>query len=150
MGGQIPVFYKQARQMKLESLTFGTNFFESHSEIRAAEGSMDGAVFANTHIKPEFRKRYAEEYGNDSQLAFGAPAYELAMTIGKLFNKQEDTLTSEEIMRKFHSLEENTGIASGPWRVINSKEHGKYVKFPLAIKKISENGYHEITENNSE
>jgi branched-chain amino acid transport system substrate-binding protein len=40
--GQIASFYKQARDMGFDTQTFGTNFFESLSEVHASSGSMNG------------------------------------------------------------------------------------------------------------
>jgi ABC-type branched-subunit amino acid transport system substrate-binding protein len=142
--GQAPLFYRQSAQLKFDIPTFGTNLFESHSEIRAGERSMDGAVFTNTKINPDFKEKYKSEFGIDSQLAFGAPAYELAMTIGNLFNHIDEKLTPEQIMEKFHSIGEQRGTASGPWRVIKSNEYGTYVQFPIAVKEIKGMGYREL------
>lgn len=54
MMGQIAQFAKQAREQHLDLPVFGNNAFESMNEIKAAEGAMEGSVFANTEIKPEF------------------------------------------------------------------------------------------------
>jgi len=144
LGGQAASFYKQAQQLGFEQPTFATNFLESYSEIKSARGSMTGAVFANTKINASYRDKYKQEFGNESQLAFGGPAYELALTIGELFNSNNVTITPEQIIEKLHTMPEKEGYASGPYRVINSKEYGTYVQFPITIKEVKDDSYREL------
>lgn len=134
--GQISSFYKQARQMDFELETFGTNFFESLSELRAGEETMDGAAFANVAVKTSFQERYKAIFGNDSQLAFGAPAYEFAATIGELFNHRAGQLTNEEVLTAFSKVEFREGSAAGPYSYVDDEKVGRYFRFPIAMKVV--------------
>lgn len=67
--GQIATFYKQAREQGLAMRTFGTNYFESASEIAASDFSMDHAVFANNLVNPAFIQRFGVLHGSVSQSA---------------------------------------------------------------------------------
>lgn len=134
--GQISTFYKQARDLELRIPTFGTDFFESLSEVRAAEGSMEGVMFTSIDIKDEFVSRYKARYKNESQLAFGAPAYELAMTVGNLFGSRGNKDSADEVMTLLSKVPEQQGVASGPFRFIDNSVVGKYFQFPVVVKRI--------------
>ncbi len=142
--GQAPAFYKQASQLKFTYPTFGTNIMESYSEIKSARGSMSGTVFTNTKINSEYRNRYKKEFGNETQLAFGAPAYELAITIGELFNSLNEKMSAEQIMETLRSMPEKQGTASGPYRMLTSDDYGTYVQFPIVVKEIQGMSYQEV------
>jgi branched-chain amino acid transport system substrate-binding protein len=135
--GQIASFYKQAWDMGFDTQTFGTNFFESLSEVHASNGSMNGVVFASVDTKDDFLRRYKEIFHNESQLAFAAPAYELAMTLGELFNDRQGSLSGEDIVKKFASVGQRQGVAAGPYRYVNDVEAGQYFQFPIVVKKIA-------------
>lgn len=139
--GQISQFYKQADSLKLTKPTFGTNFFESLSEIRASNGTMSGAVYAHNDIKSEFLTRYKSLFGAESQIAFGALSYEFAIAVGKLFNAMSITPTSDEIIHGFESLKLQDGIASGPYDFVSSEHFGKYFRFPIVMKQVNEDGF---------
>jgi branched-chain amino acid transport system substrate-binding protein len=134
--GQIASFYRQARDMGFDTQTFGTNFFESLSEVQASSGSMNGVVFASVDIKEDFLRRYKGIFHNESQLAFAAPAYELAMTLGELFNGNQGNLSGDEVVKKFALVTQRQGVAAGPYRYVNDAKAGQYFQFPIVMKKI--------------
>lgn len=123
--------------MGFDTQTFGTNFFESLSEVHASNGSMNGVVFASIDIKDDFLRRYKEIFQNESQLAFAAPAYELAMTLGELFNVKQDSLSGEQVVKKFASVDQRQGVAAGPYRYVNDAKAGQYFQFPIVVKKVA-------------
>lgn len=134
--GQIASFYKQAHDLNFKIPTFGTDFFESLSEIRAAAGTMNGVVFTSIDIKDAFLRRYKEIFHNESQLAFGAPAYELTMTVGELFNTSGSKISADDIVKRFSTVVSRDGVASGPYRYVNEPSAGQYFQFPVVVKKI--------------
>ena len=81
---------------------------------------------------------------NESQLAFAAPAYELAMTLGVLFNGERGNLSGDQIVNKFSSVAERQGVAAGPYRYINDSKTGQYFQFPIVVKKIVGNNFEAI------
>jgi ABC-type branched-subunit amino acid transport system substrate-binding protein len=134
--GQTSTFYRQARALGFSVPTFGTNFFEVHAEIEASQGSMDGVEFSSISIKEPFRKRYREIFKRENSLSFGAAAYEFAVVAGELYNREVRTLTADQVMEKLSSQGPREGIASGPYRYINTPETGQYFQFPVVIKKV--------------
>ena len=134
--GQISQFYKQLAEQKLDIPTFGTNFFESLSEINSAGKTMDGAVFANNLARAEYIERYQDKYNSVSQIGFGALGYEFAVLTGKLFNNTPNKLSADQIVAKYTSSGVQGGTAAGPYEFKNIEEAGQYAYFPIAIKRI--------------
>ncbi len=134
--GQISTFYRQAKNYNFSLPTFGTDLFESLSEIKASQGMMEGVHFASINIKPKFIDYYKSIYKNESQLAFGAPAYELALTIGELFNQANPKPMGREIIKSFSKVTSREGVASGPYKYVNDSEAGQYFQFPVVMKQI--------------
>jgi len=135
--GQISGFYRQARNLGLVTQTFGTNFFESLGEVQASSGSMNGAIFASVLIKDEFLKRYRSIFRSESQLTFAGPAYELALTLGELFNAHKGRMSADEVIKRFASVTQRDGIASGPYRYVHDSKAGQYFQFPIVVKRIA-------------
>lgn len=135
--GQISQFYRQAKQLNFSVPTFGTNFFESLTELGAAYGGMEGAVFAGHAVSEDFVKHYQARYGNLSQLSFGGPAYEFALLAGRLFPPlPHSPLSSEEILHRFRGAPQQHGTVCGPYRYVESAEAGGYFSFPIALKQV--------------
>lgn len=137
--GQISEFYKQAAEQSFTALTFGTNFFESLSELKIGGGTMSGAVFVSNEIKDAFLKRYREIFQNESQLSFGAPAYEFALTVGDLFGDRSEPPSSDKILDLFAELPTRQGVAAGPYHYVNDSKVGRFFEFPLVVKRIEGN-----------
>ena len=135
--GQISQFYRQAREQRLDRPSFGTNFFESLSEVDSAQSAMDGAVFANNKTNPAFILRYRRTFGRESQLAFGSLAYEFTRLSGELFGRDQDPPGGEEIIRRFSMAGSREGLAAGPYGFRNHSAVGSFFDFPLVIKRVS-------------
>lgn len=143
--GQVSQFYKQARNQGLTTPTFGTNLFENLSEVAAAGGAMEGAVFTNNEVKKPFHERYMRIYGNESDLAFGAPAYEFAAITADLFGNLPEKPRGEAVIGAYSSVVSRQGYAAGPYSFQGSKETGKYFKFPLVVKVVRGGGFIDLS-----
>ncbi len=136
ISGQISSFYKQLRQQGVKTPTFGTDFFESSTEIKLAEGGMEGAVYPHLGVDPDFYRRYTTKHGNDYQIAYAGNAYDMAMVIGTEFSSKDSfALSPEEIMKKLKSTGETKGIA-GTFGFLNTQEDGPHFHYPARLKKI--------------
>jgi branched-chain amino acid transport system substrate-binding protein len=134
--GQVASFYRQRRQLEMDIPTFGTNLFESVSEIEASGSTMDGALFANNEIHPDYISRFKQKFGHASQLAFGAPAYEFARALGTIIATASHRLSGAEFLNALENLPEQKGLAAGPYVFRNTPEAGKFFDFPLVVKEI--------------
>lgn len=139
ISGQISSFYKQLRQQGVKTPTFGTDFFESSTEIKFAEGGMEGAIYPHLGVSSDFYQRYVAKYNNDYQIAFAGNAYDMAMVMGNLFADSKSlNLSSAEIVDKFKIVSNVSGIG-GVFSFLNTPENGPYFHYDVQLK-IIENG----------
>jgi branched-chain amino acid transport system substrate-binding protein len=134
--GQVQSFYRQLNDQKINIPTFGADFHGSQTEIAASGPAIDGAVFPDLKVAPEFRSRYKAKFGNDIQIAFAANAYDVALLVAKLFgNGTSSSLTNQEILA---ALRGNTIIsgAHSHFSYSNDNQHGPAYKTPLVIRRI--------------
>lgn len=134
--GQIAQFYRQAREQQLQLPTFGTNFFESVSELRLARGAMEGAIYANNTVEEGFAERYLKRFHNISQLGFGALGYEFSLLIGRLFNKMDSGSGRASVLDRLTGVARQRGSAAGPFEFRKSTIAGQYFYFPIAVKQV--------------
>jgi len=132
--GQISIFYKQALQLNVAlPITFGSDFFESQSEIDGAQGLMNGAVYANTGVTPDFESKYMSTYKNSSQIASAGYGYDLA----KIFNTIVDYTSKETILSSLKSVKDFSGVEG----TLNYSEPtgDRYFSKPTYLKTILNN-----------
>lgn len=146
--GQISTFYRELRAQHLSPLTFGTNYFESLSEVTAAQGAMDGAFLVNVDINPAFEARYRKEFNSVSQLAFAAPAYEFALTVAQIANAGVRVPAAEDLILAFRNRAEEAGTASGPFSFQSTAEAGGFFEFPLTVKVVCGEKFKAVREAN--
>ncbi len=134
--GQISTFYRQRREQRVLKPTFGTNPFASISEIRAAAGSMDGAVFAANQVRADFIDRYEARFGDGGQIGFGALAYEFAQTLNRILISIKPN-TPDELLRAFETIGPQEGVAAGPYHYRFEAAYGRFFDFPVSMQVIS-------------
>jgi hypothetical protein len=62
--GQVAQFYTELQKQNVNVPSFGSDVFDSVSEIKAAHGAMNGAVLAHHVVTDSFRTSYVEKFGN--------------------------------------------------------------------------------------
>jgi branched-chain amino acid transport system substrate-binding protein len=106
VSGQISMFYKQAEELGVElPITFGSDFFESQSEIDGSQGLMDGAVYANTGVSQEFVDKYVSTFKGSSQIASAGYGYDLAKLLNSVVNYED----KETILSSLKSVKDFSG-----------------------------------------
>lgn len=145
--GQLSQFFKEARSLQLNTVLFGTNFFESLSEIVASNGAMDNAIFVNNIVRPEFVANYKAKYGNEGQLTFGSLAYEALRLIAKNVAKLPDPQQKIDDISSLLSSEGHKWLATNPGVFEDTPEVGKFYNFPLAVKQVKVDSEGNITFN---
>ena len=131
--GQVRSFYTQSAQLKVHFKTFGTDVFESRTEIAASGEAINGAFFPSVPLRKSFAERYQQAYGNDIQMAFGGNAYDFFSVIAKLlgiYDGKETFLAGIEKMMPIHGV---TGKLELQDRGVSS---------PITIKEIRSNTVH--------
>jgi ABC-type branched-subunit amino acid transport system substrate-binding protein len=127
--GQIGQFYNQAGQQGLKIPTFGTDFFESQSDIDAAGKNIDGAVYANFDVSASFRSDYLTKFGNVSQIGYAGNGYDIAT----LLNSKVDFSSKETILSSF-KVQSYSGVL-GTYHYVEQASD-RYLKSPVHMKVI--------------
>lgn len=128
---QIGLFYKQMREQKVLLKSFGTDFFESSSEIKLANGGMEGSIYANNTTSEAFTKKYIQQFKNDSQITYAGNGYDFANLACSLLNDQ----VSETLMSRLTESKTHNGVL-GDFKFIKTNSGDKYFQFPIVIKQI--------------
>lgn len=137
ISGQISTFYRQLQTQGLSLPTFGTDFFESSTEIRLASGGMEGAVYTHLGVTPEFEATYLRQFKNDYQIAYAGNSYDMAVLIGTLFNGGS-TPNAEEVMAKLTGPKAAMAGVNGNFHYSQSTDGDRYYEFPVQIKVIQD------------
>mgnify|MGYP001327187820 CR=1 FL=1 len=140
--GQIQTFYKQAKALNMDLFTFGTNVFESKSEIIAANGLMEGSFYSANYVYPDWVVNYEKNFTNSTQLSFGAVSFEIAKILGVVF--KGNPKSSADIFSLIKNLPKQKGTASGPYQYTKTDQGVGYIKFPVTMKQITGNGFRNI------
>lgn len=139
--GQIGQFYKLLAEQKINTPTFGTNYFENFDDVKLSAGAMNGAVYVHNEVQSSFIERYESIYHNKSQIAFGAMAYEFAILVGNLFTKNDQELSADKIMEKFSQVKPQEGKATGGFQYMQTEEGDRYFRFPIVLKEVEGERY---------
>lgn len=142
--GQIGQFYKLLSQQRITKPSFGTNYFENHDDIKLSNHGMAGAVYVHNKVEPSFIERYQNLYGNQSELAFGAMAYEFASLSGELFNDNGPILSADQIMKKLMETKVREGKATGQYKFIQTSDGDRHFSFPMAVKQIQDDDTYKL------
>ncbi len=82
--GRVAAVAQQVRAAGYRGEIFGCVTLENAAEVRAAKGALKGAWFATSAVRPEFRRRYRERFGEEDFLGGAAVFYDLTFRIEEL------------------------------------------------------------------
>ena len=136
ISGQVSTFYRQYQDQHVAVPTFGTDFFESATEIKMASGAMEGAVYPHLGVAPSFESQYTAKYKNDYQIAYAGNAYDMAMMIGALFNAAQAKLSTEKILDELHSSRSSMDGVTGAFKYKHTQNGDSYFEFPVQLKRV--------------
>lgn len=132
---QLIPFFKQANELHVMNPIFGSTSFESKAVVTEARQLMNGAVYAHVTVDPAWHERYLKRFGNDIQVSYAAVAYDTLVTIARIITSQKAGVSGHLVLESLASLPEQHG-ASGKFVATSSAEHGRYINFEVALKKI--------------
>ena len=92
LSGQVNQFYRQMHQQKIIATTFGTDFFESSTEIKLSSGGMEGSTYANNSVSESFKSHYVEQFKNALQLTYAGSGYEFVKLVATLEGTSEEKI----------------------------------------------------------
>lgn len=129
--GQIGQFYKQMAEQDVKLVTFGTDFFESQSDIDAAGTAIDGAVYAHYDVPDTFKEEYLAKFGNLSQVAYAGNSFDMAT----FFLNSTALSDSTSIVAAVQEIKAHTGVM-GTYSYKTNADGDKYLSVPVHIKEI--------------
>ena len=135
--GQTNVFFKLLRQFEVNMPTFGTDFFESASEIMEAQGAMEGTVFPNNVVSERFHQRYLKEFANDSQITWAGYGYEFASLVMKTYSTLKGQNGADEITAALRATAKARGVM-GDSSFVSSADGDSYFAFHVVLKQIKD------------
>ncbi len=133
ISGQVSAFYRQLSEQNLKVPTFGTDFFESTSEVKASGVSIEGAIFANNAVDSDFHNVYKAKFGNDYQITYAANGYDFAMLLCRDLPSKQPSLSANDVLVQMKSVSSNGKL--GPY-AYRDEDGDKYIAFPIVIRKI--------------
>lgn len=135
LSGQVSLFSAQLRGMGLQMPIFGTDFFESMTEVGQSKGALIGATFANNEVSPQFLARYVSAFGNEFQINHAANGYDFAVFLCERLGSDLNATSSADILTRTvrtSRFPSQQGEAS----FIASPAGDKYFHFPVVIRRI--------------
>lgn len=135
MPGATGTFFRQARSLQFKPRFFGGDTFESESEIKGAQGAMEGAIYSDNTVVPEFKNRYAAEFGNDSQITYAANGYAFIELIAVTLAKRSAPVSPAEIMKMYRSAGTIISKAAGEFS-FSSADGDVSFRFPVGLKEV--------------
>lgn len=135
LSGQVGVFYRELTKQGVSLPTFGTDVFESRSEIQLGGSAMRGAVYPNIYVPSEFRELYQKSYSNDSQLGYAYNAYVIGSWFHSLFGDAHELSKSEVLLLL------RTSPTTQPIERTLSDLSVTHLSFPLTLRRITDDGF---------
>jgi branched-chain amino acid transport system substrate-binding protein len=133
--GQITQFYKEIKKAGYTGKTFGTDFFDSLTEVKNAAGTMEGAVFSSPRVSPSFRTRYISAYNNDAQIGFASNAYDFVLLLKEILTLSKNTFPrNAELVNAIRSVNK---YSTENGDVSYSNEPSPGFTFPRSLKSIN-------------
>lgn len=135
MPGQTGTFFRQAKGLQFEPVFFGGDTFESETEIKGAEGAMEGAIYSDNIVLPGFKTRYIEEFKNDSQITYAANGYAFVELIAGTLARKSAPVAAPDIMSVYRSAGTINSKAAGDFS-FSSADGDVTFRFPVGLKQV--------------
>ncbi len=139
LSAQIGQYYKAASALGIASPTFGSDFFDSESEVAAAPAGIRGAVFPAPDVTEEFKERYQTVYHSTAQLPYAANAYDFATLLSQILPTLADPHNPKAILNAFRKVPTTQG-ASGTFKYEEKGEFSPGFDFNVVLKQVTPEG----------
>ncbi|MCB0323918.1 MAG: ABC transporter substrate-binding protein [Bdellovibrionales bacterium] len=132
--GQFGSFFRKAREQRLHLPVFGSDTFESMTEVTTAQGGLSGAVFASNKVDPEFRRRYVARFGTDAQITTAANSYDVAQLLARASQacRSSDGVC---ILEQLRQTADYTGV-TGTLHYRDHPQFGGFLEAEVVIKTV--------------
>lgn len=137
LSGQVSNFARRLKEQAISVPLFGTDFFESLTEVKQAQGGLKDAIFSNNEVSPDFRKTYVQKYGNDLQINHAANGYDFATLLCSRILPDMDTFSSDTILKHVADVSSYSG-EQGHTKFTSNSESDKSFPFPVVVRKVKD------------
>lgn len=131
---QLVAFLRQAKEMHFKARYFGTDLCETAALIATDPTLVEGCIYPDNNVTPEFRKRYAEKFGNEAHLTFAGIAYDMTVVAGEILAKNPD-ITSDKLLEALAAVQFRPGVA-GTFSFRDESTYGKFFEYVIRTKRI--------------
>lgn len=132
--GQISSFYQQMTALNMTVPTFGTDIFESQTEINSSGKIIEGAVFPNFKIPHWFKEDYQENFHDSDQISYAYNAYVFAVITGSVLSKLKTKVDPYTLIDLFKAEKDNSTLLRYEYK--ESKNGDKFFELPVVVKAI--------------
>jgi ABC-type branched-subunit amino acid transport system substrate-binding protein len=131
ISGQIGTFYRELHKLKFSGFTFGTDCFESATEVASAGEGINGAVYVSPEVPDDFRSRYKQRVGTLSQVGWAYHAYLTTVWLRTILPESCPS-DRREILRLFEAAPLPAGVQR-----YRSPRGVRHTVFPLSPKRVA-------------
>lgn len=132
-------FAKQARALGIKATLVGTDLCESAATLPGAAGLLEGCIYPDNEVTPEFRAVYRASFGNEAQLTFGGAAFEMARLVAEILAAHPATVAGPEFTKlfltKLEQVKDRPGVL-GSFSFRDEPRVGRYFAHPIVLKQI--------------
>lgn len=134
--GQISRFFREATGKYSAKVIFGTDDFNSMSEVKSAGEAMIGSTFPGNTVENWFSDRYSKVMGNDLHIVTAANAYDFAVLAAGLFRDLPDKQRNPDKIRELLRLGRTRASALGEYKLRESEKGGQFFDFPISMRRV--------------
>ncbi len=131
--GQVGLFAKQKKALGVSGTIVGSDIYEDETELKLAEGALEGAWFPQiADPLPTFKQEYEAAFPGASIFSAGN-CYDIVMLIAKAREEKKDPSEYFETVRNF----------SGALGIVSTSGDHRFI-FPLLIRGVYQGKFHTI------
>jgi ABC-type branched-subunit amino acid transport system substrate-binding protein len=131
---QLVTFMRQARASGVTAEIFGSDVCETAAGIEGARQLLEGCIYPDNEVSPEFRSTYQARFHNQSQLTFAGVAYDMSTLLASYLGSNPNA-TSAEILSALSQVRSRSGIL-GTFSFKDDPKFGRFFEYPVAVKTI--------------
>jgi len=132
--GQVGLFARDARRAGIESQFFGSDTFESATEVKLSEGALNGGLFTNFKVPSEFQAKVARSFPDESKFSFVWHSYIFARATYKVF-AESASLKTDEIEKNYLQAFKDMGMTEKL-----STQKMRYLDMPITVRVVTKQG----------
>ena len=131
---QMIAFLRQARELGLKANYFGIDLCETAAMLSNGSGLLDGCLYSDNDVSPEFRAKYRSTFKEETLLTFAGSAYDQSLLIADLLGKAQ-AFSAENFLSAMSQVSNRPGVL-GKFSYQEITGVGKFFEYPIHVKKV--------------